>query len=85
MNNHQSTRETHAEAWQRRHRQAGAVDFTMVYAAHDAFNRDLARMLAALLNESKLSPAFAVTWRTFSKQYSWRPSTRRWRTTTRTR
>ena len=39
--------ETPTQAWSRRTAQAGEVDFTMMYVAHDAFNRDLARLLAA--------------------------------------
>ena len=68
MNEHQPTRETRAEAWARRNGRTGSVDFTMMYAAHDAFNRDLARMEDALTRERTISPAFAATWRTFSHQ-----------------
>lgn len=68
MSQHQPTRETRDQAWQRRTDQRGEVDFSMMYAAHDAFNRDLARMRAALISESAISEAFAATWRTFSKQ-----------------
>jgi len=69
MSDHQPTRETRDEAWQRRKDQAGAVDFTMMYAAHDAFNRDLARMeAAALMDDPPITARFLATWRTFSKQ-----------------
>jgi iron-sulfur cluster repair protein YtfE (RIC family) len=60
--------ETAAEAWQRRVASAGAVDFTMMYVAHDAFNRDLARLLAAARAGHGVSPAALSTWRLFSRQ-----------------
>ncbi len=68
MPEHQPTRETKAEAWERRNGNAGDVDFTMMYAAHDAFNRDLVRMEKALSSDPTISPAVAATWRTFSTQ-----------------
>ena len=37
--------ETRIEAWKRRAALAGEVDFTMMYIAHDAFNRDMARLI----------------------------------------
>lgn len=60
--------ETPAQARQRRAGLAGDVDFTMMYVAHDAFNRDLARLLPAAEAGQALSPAAAETWRTFRSQ-----------------
>ncbi len=60
--------ETRTEAWKRRAAIAGDVDFTMMYVAHDAFNRDLARLIAAADAGEALSPAAVATWKTFSKQ-----------------
>lgn len=68
MNEHPPTRESRADAWARRNGQAGDVDFTMMYAAHDAFSRDLVRMQDALFREPTISAAFAATWRNFSTQ-----------------
>lgn len=68
MSQHQPTRETRAEAWERRAAQRGAVDFTMMFAAHDAFNRDLDRLEAALADQQAVTSAFTATWRTFSHQ-----------------
>ncbi len=60
--------ETHADAWKRRASLIGSVDFTMMYVAHDAFNRDLWRLIAASEEGDGLSPAAIATWRSFSKQ-----------------
>jgi len=60
--------ETRTEAWKRRAALAGEVDFTMMYIAHDAFNRDMARLIAAADAGEALSPAAVVTWGSFSKQ-----------------
>jgi iron-sulfur cluster repair protein YtfE (RIC family) len=60
--------ETHADAWKRRASLTGSVDFTMMYVAHDAFNRDLVRLIAAVDDGEGLSPAAIATWRSFSKQ-----------------
>jgi iron-sulfur cluster repair protein YtfE (RIC family) len=60
--------ETPAEAWSRRAARAGEVDFTMMYVAHDAFNRDLARLQAAAQAGQGFSPAALATWRLFSRQ-----------------
>jgi len=60
--------ETPAQAWKRRAALAGSVDFTMMYVAHDAFNRDLRRLIAAGDAGQGLSPAAILTWRSFSKQ-----------------
>ena len=60
--------ETRIDAWKRRAALAGEVDFTMMYIAHDAFNRDIARLIAAADAGEALSPAAVATWRSFSKQ-----------------
>ncbi|MGA8245729.1 MAG: hemerythrin domain-containing protein [Nocardioides sp.] len=60
--------ETRTQAWKRRASLTGSVDFTMMYVAHDAFNRDLGRLVAAAEAGAGLSPAAIATWRSFSKQ-----------------
>ena len=40
----------------------------MMYVAHDAFNRDLERLIGASQAGSGLTPAAIATWRSFSKQ-----------------
>jgi iron-sulfur cluster repair protein YtfE (RIC family) len=60
--------ETPTQAWSRRAAHTGAVDFTMMYVAHDAFNRDLARLLAAARAGHGFSPAALATWQLFSRQ-----------------
>jgi iron-sulfur cluster repair protein YtfE (RIC family) len=60
--------ESKADASTRRHALTGNVDFTMMYVAHDAFNRDLERLIAASQAGSGLTPAAIATWRSFSKQ-----------------
>ena len=60
--------ETRAEAWKRRAALAGQVDFTLMYIAHDAFNRDMARLIIAADAGRGLSPAAVTTWRRFSRQ-----------------
>ena len=40
--------ETAADALARRESRAGSVDFTMMYIAHDAFNRDVDRLIRAV-------------------------------------
>jgi len=60
--------ETRTNAWSRRAALKGQVDFTMMYIAHDAFNRDLARLIDATDRGEGLSPAARITWKTFSKQ-----------------
>jgi iron-sulfur cluster repair protein YtfE (RIC family) len=59
--------ETQTEAWKRRAALAGRVDFTMMYIAHDAFNRDIARLTTAAEPGRSLSPAAVATWRRFSR------------------
>jgi hemerythrin-like domain-containing protein len=60
--------ETPDQAHQRRAGIAGEVDFTLMYMAHDAFTRDLRRLLAAADAGRALSPAAVATWRAFSRQ-----------------
>lgn len=49
-------------------RPAGKVDFTFMYAAHDAFNRDLRRLAAAAGSGRIADPAVRTGWATFKKQ-----------------
>ena len=59
--------ETPTQAWSRRIAQAGEVDFTMMYVAHDAFNRDLARLSArARAGERVHRRRRLATWQLFS-------------------
>jgi hypothetical protein len=51
-----------------RPRPAGKVDFTFMYAAHDAFNRDLRRLAAAAGSGRIADPAVRTGWATFKKQ-----------------
>jgi hypothetical protein len=60
--------ETPSQAHRRRAGIIGGVDFTLMYIAHDAFNRDLARLLAAADAAEALSPAAGTTWQSFSRQ-----------------
>ncbi|GGB41907.1 hypothetical protein GCM10011492_36100 [Flexivirga endophytica] len=62
------TTETHAEAQRRRTLLKGRVDFTMMYVAHDAFNRDLSRLIDAVGRGDGLSTAAASTWKLFTAQ-----------------
>lgn len=49
-------------------RPAGAVDFTFMYAAHDAFSRDLRRLAAAVEAGRTAEPAVRTGWATFKNQ-----------------
>ncbi len=60
--------ETPGQAWSRRATLAGEVDFTMMYIAHDAFNRDLFRLLVAARAGQGFSPAALATWQLFGRQ-----------------
>ncbi|MCW2937497.1 MAG: Hemerythrin cation binding domain protein [Actinomycetia bacterium] len=46
----------------------GKVDFTLMYAAHDAFLRDLGRLAAAARTGSLAEPAVRTGWETFERQ-----------------
>jgi hypothetical protein len=46
----------------------GKVDFTMMYAAHDAFTRDLRRLTASVRAGQTADPAVRTGWATFKKQ-----------------
>jgi hypothetical protein len=65
---HTPQTETSTETWARRAAHGGEVDFTMMYVAHDAFNRDLTRLLAAARAGTGFSPAALATWELFSGQ-----------------
>lgn len=60
--------ETPAEALRRRARLRGSVDFTMMYVAHDAFNRDVAHLTGAAARGHGFTSAAVATWRMFSRQ-----------------
>lgn len=60
--------ETAADALARRESRAGSVDFTMMYIAHDAFNRDVDRLIRAVDAGEGFSPAAAATWQSFRSQ-----------------
>ncbi len=49
-------------------RPQGRVDFTFMYAAHDAFNRDLRRLAAAVEDMRIAEPAVRNGWETFKHQ-----------------
>jgi hypothetical protein len=49
-------------------RPAGKVDFTFMYAAHDAFSRDLRRLAAAVEEGRTADPAVRAGWATFRNQ-----------------
>ncbi|MFC6707476.1 hemerythrin domain-containing protein [Flexivirga alba] len=61
------TIETQAEAQRRRESLRGHVDFTMMYVAHDAFNRDLCRLVEAV-GRGRLDVEVERTWRVFTQQ-----------------
>ena len=52
----------------RQPRPAGTVDFTFMYAAHDAFRRDLRRLAAAAGAGRTADPAVRAGWATFKNQ-----------------
>ena len=60
--------ESRSDSWTRRQSLSGSVDFTMMYVAHDAFNRDLGRLIGASQAGSGFTPAAIATWRSVSKQ-----------------
>lgn len=51
-----------------RYAATGGVDFVMMYAAHDAFNRDLARLADAARTKAADDPALLATWTMFTRQ-----------------
>jgi hypothetical protein len=63
--------ETRTEARKRRAAFAGEVDFTMMYVAHNAFNRDLARLIIAADAGKALSPATIATCKGASEYLPW--------------
>ena len=46
----------------------GPVDFTVMYAAHDAFDRDLTRLTEAVRSGRTADPAVRAGWATFKNQ-----------------
>jgi hemerythrin-like domain-containing protein len=59
---------TNADTWPERTPLNGAVDFTMMYVAHDAFARDLYRLAAASARGQAFTPQTLATWAMFTKQ-----------------
>jgi iron-sulfur cluster repair protein YtfE (RIC family) len=57
-----------ADAWRERTPLNGAVDFTMMYVAHDAFTRDLQQLAVATEQGRAHSPRTLATWARFTKQ-----------------
>jgi hypothetical protein len=55
-------------AWEGRTALAGEVNFTIMYAAHDAFTRDLRRLTDACVTGRAWTPDAAATWRRFKAQ-----------------
>jgi len=55
------------DATRRRPRQ-GKVDFTLMYAVHDAFHRDLRYLIAAVEAGQTVDPAARTGWATFKNQ-----------------
>jgi hypothetical protein len=55
-------------AWEGRIVLAGEVNFTIMYAAHDAFTRDLRRLMDACATGRAGTPDTAATWRRFKAQ-----------------
>ena len=51
-----------------RHRPAGKVDFTFMYAAHDAFHRDVRCLVDAVDAGHSAAPAVRTGWATFENQ-----------------
>jgi hypothetical protein len=54
--------------WGERQVLNGSVDFSMMYAAHDAFSRDLRRLAVAYSTGSAGTPATRALWATFEEQ-----------------
>jgi hypothetical protein len=52
----------------RRHPLEGKVDFTFMYAAHDAFHRDLRRLAGAVEAARTAEPAVRAGWATLKNQ-----------------
>jgi iron-sulfur cluster repair protein YtfE (RIC family) len=48
--------------------QTGEIDFTMMYAAHDAFSRELRRITLACARGHALTPETRARWAMFAKQ-----------------
>jgi hemerythrin-like domain-containing protein len=46
----------------------GKVDFTLMYVAHDAFDRDLRRLAAAVQSGRTAEPGVRAGWETFKEQ-----------------
>ncbi|GCE01998.1 hemerythrin domain-containing protein [Embleya hyalina] len=53
--------------WSARSDLVGTVDFTMMFAAHDAFSRDIARMITTCEAGRALAPETTVVWDRFKR------------------
>ncbi|OPC77943.1 hypothetical protein B4N89_37545 [Embleya scabrispora] len=53
--------------WSARSDLVGTVDFTMMFAAHDAFSRDIARMITACKSGRALAPENTAAWDRFKR------------------
>ena len=60
--------ETTSAAWLRRDGLRGEVDFTMMYVAHDAFSRDLSRLIQISRAGRAHTPQAQAIWAMFSHQ-----------------
>src|SRR6266571_330771 len=60
--------ETTSAAWLRRDGLRGEVDFTMMYVAHDAFSRDLSRLIQISRAGRTHTPQAQAIWAMFSHQ-----------------
>jgi iron-sulfur cluster repair protein YtfE (RIC family) len=63
-----SSAEARDDAWRRRAAIKGAVNFTMMYIAHDAFNRDMTRLIEAASCGDGLTAPARTTWHTLCHQ-----------------
>ncbi len=62
--------ETYEQAWLRRRGMRCEVDFTMMYVGHDAFARDLERLVSAAERGNILGLEARATWATFVEMLS---------------
>jgi iron-sulfur cluster repair protein YtfE (RIC family) len=63
-----TTQEDRDLAARRQRRAGGTVDFVVMYAAHDAFSRDLSRLAGAVASRRSADPAVRTGWATFRNQ-----------------
>ncbi|MBR7829821.1 hemerythrin domain-containing protein [Actinospica sp. MGRD01-02] len=63
-----ATEETGRTAARRRNLAEGKIDFTAMYATHDAFERDLRRLTGAVAEGRAQTPGVAAGWESFKHQ-----------------